>query len=61
MTCTYCGKPIRKRFWFNPFRDGRQCDRFLCRLRTGHLAWGLGIKIRWKEFKFRVPYRILKR
>jgi len=34
--CSYCGKKLRKHFWIGFYSNGSQCDRLLCRIKTGH-------------------------
>lgn len=60
--CSYCNKPLRKRYWFAILgSDNHQCDRILCRIKTGHLLFMMGYKIEYKWFKFRLPIKIKKR
>lgn len=37
--CSYCGKPIRKHSWISMFSSNEQCDRLLCRIKTGYFLW----------------------
>jgi len=39
VNCTYCRKPLRRRYATNIFGTRAQCDRFWCQFRTGHLYW----------------------
>lgn len=55
--CSYCGKEVRKRYWFNPFNRGIQCDRLVCRLRSGHwLRWHFRLKLVRRKFTISVPW-----
>ena len=40
-TCSYCGRSLLKRYWFNPFTGTLQCNRLLCQILSGHLLWRL--------------------
>lgn len=54
--CSYCNKPLRKQYWFNPFacNDNYQCDRFWCRVRTGHILFNT--KYKFKSITLSIPY-----
>ena len=48
--CNYCGRKIRYRYWMNISGTKTQCDRFLCRLMSGHWLWmNCQRKIIWKD------------
>jgi hypothetical protein len=48
VTCSYCGKPLRKRSWLS-FVGTCQCSRLWCRLRSGHLLWWYtGRRLDWR-------------
>jgi hypothetical protein len=50
-TCSYCGKPLRGRYWIGFIGDGSQCDRMICRIRSGHLFWFVfHRRIAWKPW-----------
>ena len=54
--CSYCGKPLRKRYWIGMFTTGQQCDRFFCRLRTGHIFFGTKFSLKHKKVSITIPY-----
>ncbi len=37
--CSYCHKPLRKRYFIGFSNSNTQCDRLLCRLKTGNWLW----------------------
>ena len=38
-SCSRCGKPLRARRWISFCSNTIQCDRLLCRLKSGHWLW----------------------
>lgn len=61
--CDKCGKPLRRRYWINPFtspRSSAQCDRLWCRIRSGHWLWmNYQRKFQWRWTW--PPFRLSKR
>jgi len=60
--CSYCKRELRGRYWINyaMFNQPQkaQCDRWWCRLLSGHLLWWhFKLKPVWKpkQVSFRVP------
>lgn len=57
-SCSYCGKPLRFKAWFNPFARPitDQCDRLICRLKTGHwLQYEHHRRIVMRKFTISIP------
>lgn len=63
--CSHCGLELRKRYWFS-FVIGNmpqtaQCDRWWCRLLSGHLLWmTTGWSLRWKQMTILLPMPTIK-
>jgi hypothetical protein len=37
--CSKCKRPLRGRYWIGLLEATSQCDRVICRIRSGHLFW----------------------
>lgn len=58
--CSYCKRELRGRYWINyaPFHmlQTAQCDRWWCRLLSGHLLWlTTGWSFHWIRMTILLP------